>query len=223
MRKNYYEILEVSQNASSEVIEKAYKTLAKKYHPDLQPDEASKKESENKMKEINEAYEVLSDENKRKTYNLELEEEKRAQIEKTQNSTSQNNSSNFSSSNKPNQSANSAYYNAQSNANNISAEQERLRQEAIRQQQLEYELQMQQARQKAYYDAYIQDLKNRGYKIRYKKTFKDYVKSGIALLLTIFVLFLIVQIPFVKQFFVNMYYENEALRAMVDAIMNLFK
>lgn len=193
MKKNYYEILEVSQNASSEVIEKAYKTLAKKYHPDLQPDEASKKESENKMKEINEAYEILSNEEKRKIYNLELEEEKRAQIER-----------------------------AQSNANNISAEQERLRQEAIRQQQLEYEIQMQEARQKAYHDAYIQDLKNRGYKIRYKKTFKDYIKSGIALLLTIFVLFLIVQIPFVKEFFVNMYYENEALRALVDAIMNLF-
>lgn len=193
MKKNYYEILEVSQNASSEVIEKAYKTLAKKYHPDLQPDEASKKESENKMKEINEAYEILSNEEKRKIYNLELEEEKGAQIER-----------------------------AQSNANNISAEQERLRQEAIRQQQLEYEIQMQEARQKAYHDAYIQDLKNRGYKIRYKKTFKDYIKSGIALLLTIFVLFLIVQIPFVKEFFVNMYYENEALRALVDAIMNLF-
>ena len=193
MKKNYYEILEVSQNASSEVIEKAYKTLAKKYHPDLQPDEASKKESENKMKEINEAYEILSDEEKRKIYNLELEEERRAQIEKTQ-----------------------------SNANNISAEQERLRQESIRQQQLEYEIQMQEARQKAYHDAYIQDLKNRGYKIRYKKTFKDYIKSGIALLLTIFVLFLIVQTPFVKEFFVNMYYENEALRALVDAIMSLF-
>lgn len=193
MKKNYYEILEVSQNASSEVIEKAYKTLAKKYHPDLQPDEASKKESENKMKEINEAYEILSNEEKRKIYNLELEEEKRAQIER-----------------------------AQSNANNISAEQERLRQESIRQQQLEYEIQMQEARQKAYHDAYIQDLKNRGYKIRYKKTFKDYIKSGIALLITIFVLFLIVQIPFVKEFFVNMYYENEALRALVDAIMNLF-
>lgn len=220
MKKNYYEILEVSQNASSEVIEKAYKTLAKKYHPDLQPDETSKKESESKMKEINEAYEILSDEEKRKIYNLELEEDKRAQIERTQNDNSTNNSSSFTQAN--NHFANSAYYNAQNSTNNPSAEQERLRQEAIRQQQLEYEIQMQEARQKAYHDAYIQDLKNRGYKIRYKKTFKDYIKSGIALLLTIFVLFLIVQIPFVKEFFVNMYYENEALRALVDALMSLF-
>ena len=58
--KNYYEILEVDKNASQEVIEKAYKALAKKYHPDLQQGQA-KHESAEKMKIINEAYEVLSD------------------------------------------------------------------------------------------------------------------------------------------------------------------
>lgn len=222
MEKNYYEILEVSQNASSEVIEKAYKTLAKKYHPDLQPDELKKKEAENKMKEINEAYEVLSDAEKRKKYNLELENKQRSQFE-ANNHVSMNNSNDFSSNNNSNSTTtSSAYNNPQTNANNVSYEQERLRQEAIRQQQLEYELQMEQARQKAYHDAYIQDLKNRGYKIRYKKTFKDYVRSGISLLLTIFVVFLILQIPFVKQFFINMYYENQALKSLVDAFMNLF-
>lgn len=39
MEKNYYEILEVDKNASPEIIKKAYSTLAKKYHPDLQPEE----------------------------------------------------------------------------------------------------------------------------------------------------------------------------------------
>ncbi len=48
---NYYEILEVSQKASKEVIEKAYKALAKKYHPDLNQD--NKKEAEMKMQKIN--------------------------------------------------------------------------------------------------------------------------------------------------------------------------
>lgn len=69
--KNFYEILEVSQNASPEVIEKAYKTLVKKYHPDLQT-----KENyilfENKMKEITEAYQVLSDANLKSEYDLKL-------------------------------------------------------------------------------------------------------------------------------------------------------
>ena len=62
--KNYYEILEVSENASNEVIEKAYKTLAKKYHPDVNKEPGAAE----KFKEISEAYSVLSDENKRKIY-----------------------------------------------------------------------------------------------------------------------------------------------------------
>jgi len=60
MPMNYYEILEVDKNASPEIIKKAYNTLAKKYHPDLQSEE-SKKQSEELLKKINEAYEVLSD------------------------------------------------------------------------------------------------------------------------------------------------------------------
>ena len=62
--KNYYEILEVDKNASEEVIEKAYKTLAKKYHPDLQ----NNSNSQNKMQQINEAYEILSKDFKRREY-----------------------------------------------------------------------------------------------------------------------------------------------------------
>lgn len=67
MEKTYYEILEVDKNASNEIIKKAYSTLAKKYHPDLQP-ENNKNIAEEKFKLINEAYEILSDEQKRKQY-----------------------------------------------------------------------------------------------------------------------------------------------------------
>jgi molecular chaperone DnaJ len=66
-KKDYYEILGVSKTASSEEIKKAYRKLALKWHPDRNP---GNKEAETKMKEVNEAYEVLSDQNKRKNYDL---------------------------------------------------------------------------------------------------------------------------------------------------------
>lgn len=64
--KNYFKILNVSEDAEIEVIRSAYKALAKKYHPDttsLSPEEAHRK-----MALLNEAYEVLSDEEKKKRY-----------------------------------------------------------------------------------------------------------------------------------------------------------
>ena len=63
--RNYYEILGVDKNASQEDIKKAYRKLAKKYHPDANP---GNKEYEEKFKAINEAYEVLGDEEKRRKY-----------------------------------------------------------------------------------------------------------------------------------------------------------
>lgn len=65
--RDYYEILGVDKKSSTDEIKKAYRKLAKKYHPDLHPDD---KEAEKKFTEINEAYEVLSDEEKRKKYDM---------------------------------------------------------------------------------------------------------------------------------------------------------
>ena len=65
-KKDYYEVLGVSKTATDEELKKAYRKLAKKYHPDANPD--NKKEAEMKFKEINEAYETLSDPQKRKMY-----------------------------------------------------------------------------------------------------------------------------------------------------------
>lgn len=65
--KNYYEILEIDKNASIEIIDKAYKTLVKKYHPDVQDDV-----SDDKIKKIIEAYEVISDSEKREIYDSNL-------------------------------------------------------------------------------------------------------------------------------------------------------
>ena len=64
-KKDYYEVLGVNKNATDDEIKKAYKKLAKKWHPDLNED---KKQAEEKMKEINEAYDVLKDPKKRAQY-----------------------------------------------------------------------------------------------------------------------------------------------------------
>ncbi|MFV0347940.1 MAG: DnaJ C-terminal domain-containing protein [Halodesulfovibrio sp.] len=63
--KDYYKLLGVSRSSSKDDIAKAFKKLARQYHPDLNP---NNKEAEAKFKEINEAYEVLKDEEKRKLY-----------------------------------------------------------------------------------------------------------------------------------------------------------
>lgn len=64
-KRDYYEVLGISKGAEAQEIKKAYRKLAMKYHPDRNPGD---KEAEEKFKEINEAYEVLSDDTKRKTY-----------------------------------------------------------------------------------------------------------------------------------------------------------
>ena len=65
-KRDYYEVLGVSKNATEAEIKKAYKKMARKYHPDLNRD--NPKEAEEKFKEVNEAYEVLSNPQKKAQY-----------------------------------------------------------------------------------------------------------------------------------------------------------
>ncbi len=64
-KRDYYEVLGIDKNADEATIKKAYRSLAKKYHPDLNPGD---KEAELHFKEVNEAYDVLSDEDKKSKY-----------------------------------------------------------------------------------------------------------------------------------------------------------
>jgi curved DNA-binding protein len=66
---NYYEVLGVDSNASPEEIKKEFRRLARRYHPDLNPGD---KQAEEQFKQINEAYDILSDDLKRRQYNNQL-------------------------------------------------------------------------------------------------------------------------------------------------------
>lgn len=72
--KNYYEILEVNPRASEEVIKKAHQVLIKKYHPDLYVG-VEREKAEEKIRNINEAYKILSDGFLREQYDKELQKE----------------------------------------------------------------------------------------------------------------------------------------------------
>ena len=207
--KNYYEILEVDKKASPEVIEKAYKTLVKKYHPDLQ-NENNHSKYEAKMKEINEAYSILSDDFKKSNYDEQLQQsdisvEKynklvqenqnlRAQLENinqqnTINSTTDNNTIN----------------------DNVISKMSKLMYNNIKQ-----------ARAQAYNDAYLQDMKNRGYKIEYKHDLKYYLKFAGCIIGIILIFIVIYQIPIIKKLFNRLYEENIVIQTFVNIIKQFF-
>lgn len=221
MEKNYYEILEIDKNASAEVIDKAYKTLAKKYHPDLQ-DEAHKKEAEEKMKELNEAFEIISDPEKREKYNKTLEiNNNNINREYQQPQNNENNNTNSNQNQTQNTNSSQIYRTQTQNVNQYANNQQQYEKE-LHEQKMKYAEEIKNAVNQAYHDAYIQDLKNRGYRIRYKKSIKDYLKIFLVTIVTIVILVLICQIPFVKSYLQNLYNENEIIKWFVDFITRFF-
>ena len=229
MDKNYYEILEVDRNASPEIIEKAYKTLAKKYHPDLQ-DDIHKKEAEETFKMINEAYETLSNPEQKSLYDQKLEDtivsqdkyneiyQQNQVLKNKLNDLQQHMYNENTYSPNANEFINDTtnpLYNHNNNSQNFNS----TSQTEQYKRNLKYEQQINQARRQAYHDAYIQDLKNRGYKIKYKKTFSDRIKDLVALLIFIGIVLILWQIPFVKNFFMDIYNNNP----LIQLFVNIFK
>ena len=211
--KNYYEILEVSENASPEVIEKAYKALVKKYHPDLQPNE-KKQEAENKIKIINEAYAILSHAQKKETYDRQLKLQK-IKEEQLKNKNTQKNYSSHPAN--------------QNTQKKVIKNPTSINYEDVNQQN-EYNQVMQNAYhdayQKAYQQAYINNLKNMGYQIKYEKTFQEKIRTFLAAVLTIIFLlivgFILWQIPFIRNYFIDLYHSNEIFKILVDLINNIW-
>ena len=211
MNQNYYEILEVDRKASNEIIDKAYKTLVKKYHPDLQNSE-KQKEYEEKMKLINEAYAVLSDDYQRATYDEKLQNETISKQE-------------YQKILEENRILKQELINLEQGRTNLRNDTNQQYQQQYQQRyQQQYQEQINQAVNQAYQDAYVQDMKNRGYKIKYKHThtLKQYRNLIIAIICVIGIFILLVQIPPIKRFFVNIYEENIIIKSIVDIFINTF-
>lgn len=209
--KTLYEILEVSENASKEIVEKAYKVLAKKYHPDLQA-EGDKQEAEKKMKQINEAYEVLSDEEKRKEYDLKLTQERRKEEVQKQSQLDYN------------QNQYRQHYQAQTKPMSEKEYREALkRQYQERREEQERQRQMQEQYEQRYQQAYEGYLRSLGYKIKYKWTWKRLRE----LLITIFIIIVICAIlwffPPTNKLIMDFYNSNSIIQAVIETIGNVFK
>ena len=208
MDQNYYDILEVNKNASPEIIEKAYKTLVKKYHPDLQENNL-KNIYEEKIKKINEAYDILSNPEKRKNYdsnlknteisisdynilyqeninlknNLNILEQKLNNLNNIQNNYQKKNYNN--------------YFNSENNKINN-----------------EYNYQK-------------NNIKNNNFDYKnlfdFNKKFKDFLALIITIFILLFAFFILWHIPFTKNYLINLYNNNSAFNFIINLFLNFFK
>lgn len=225
--KTLYEILEVSENASQEIIEKAYKVLAKKYHPDLQAEE-NKQEAEKHMKEINEAYEILGDEVKRKEYDAKLERDRQ---EKEEREDSKRQTTNYSNINYQEQMKTYNNQQAHNEKQRPMTEEEykeakRQQQEEIkRQQKMQQEMQknMQAQYEQKYQEAYEGYLRSLGYKIKYKWTWKNYRDLLITILIIIGICAILWLFPPTNKLMMDFYNSNQIVKTIIDVIGNVFK
>ena len=208
--KNYYEILEVNKKASKEVIEKAYKVLVKKYHPDLYTGQ-KKNYAEEKVKEINEAYSVLTDEFMKEQYDSELEKQEQAELYKKYNQ---------------NQSDNTLNDNVQSNINSTSSNKKENKNYKSQQNKKEVDdFNERMKKHKVGSFSGIVELCKELYKNKPKRDeMKEITKKDIvALILTIIIVILILvalwYIPFTNGWIRQLLFEN----SLFNAIASLFQ
>ena len=190
--KNYYEILEVDKNASEEVIEKAYKTLAKKYHPDLQ----NNSKCQDKMRQINEAYEILSNDFKRREYDEKIKRQS-VSIEEYNRIIQENNRLKKD-------------LKRVANQREMSQNQERLEEMSIMQR---------------YYEQIKKATKQPQMRYERKKTkiSLEKIKKIVIYIAILIVIGLVLAIvPFTRKFFINLYNNNVIIKLLVDTIVETF-
>lgn len=192
MEKNYYEILEVDKNASEEVIEKAYKTLAKKYHPDLQ----NNSNCQDKMRQINEAYEILSNDFKRREYDEKIKRQS-VSIEEYNRIIQENNRLKKDLKRVVNQ-------------REMSQNQGRLEEMSIMQR---------------YYEQIKKATKQPQMRYERKKTkisLEKIKKIVIYIAILIGIGLVLAIVPFTRKFFINLYNNNVIIKLLVDTIVETF-
>jgi curved DNA-binding protein CbpA len=190
--KNYYEILEVDKNASEEVIEKAYKTLAKKYHPDLQ----NNSNCQDKMRQINEAYEILSNDFKRREYDEKIKRQS-VSIEEYNRIIQENNRLKKDLKRVVNQ-------------REMSQNQGRLEEMSIMQR---------------YYEQIKKATKQPQMRYERKKTkisLEKIKKIVIYIAILIGIGLVLAIVPFTRKFFINLYNNNVIIKLLVDTIVETF-
>lgn len=190
--KNYYEILEVDKNASEEVIEKAYKTLAKKYHPDLQ----NNSDCQDKMRQINEAYEILSNDFKRREYDEKIKRQS-VSIEEYNRIIQENNRLKKD-------------LKRVANQREMSQNQGRLEEMSIMQR---------------YYEQIKKATKQPQMRYERKKTkiSLEKIKKIVIYIAILIVIGLVLAIvPFTRKFFINLYNNNVIIKLLVDTIVETF-
>lgn len=220
--KNYYEILEVDVKASKEIIDKAFKVLAKKYHPDTQPED-KKEWAETKFKELNEAYEILSNEDARKNYDIELDYKENSMLDALINKNEE----------------------LQALVDDLQKELEYEKTRNLRLLQnhqdhsLNYNFTKETMNNNINTDNIINDdniANNNKYtyytpsntynkkSIKYNKEtlVKDFIAFIITILCIIMIGFLLWKIPFTNKLLVNLYTENQHIKAVVDVFLRIF-
>ena len=196
---NLYEILEVSEKASKEVIDKAYHVLVKKYHPDLQQAE-EKKNAEEKMKKINEAYEILGNEGKRKEYDISLAEKRRQ--EKILEGQKRNQQIQYEQE-KQNINEHTNEINQQSNYENARKVQKEIN--------------------RAYANAYNNYLRSLGYKVKEPWTFKRFLELLKVLTILTIIILIIWFFPPTHKLLIEFYENNFIIKTIVNVISNIFQ
>lgn len=210
---NLYEVLEVSEKASKEIIEKAYKVLAKRYHPDLQ-EEKDKKQAEEKMKQINEAYTILIDDEKRKAYDIELNAKRQEEIQKKmQENTKVNNEITR---------VEQESFNDLQNANmkRRKEEQDKINRKLEEEQKSNME-KLQADLQRTYSNAYNNYLRSLGYKIKEPWTLKRFIELMKVLIILAVIIIFIWFFPPTHKLIIDFYEQNVVLKFIIDIFIKL--